>query len=129
VIPLSGNDPVTVYVRMTAGNPEFSTNGSTWGADMSWLCGAEYALYIKFLLVTPLIELTPKPTGPTIWFSPVQLDPNQRRYQWGCANPVVAQTRFSFFAGAPGATRDPQIVVTPIDGDPGDGCDPARGKA
>jgi len=125
VIPLPGFNPLTVYVRMTSGNPEFSTNGTAWGSDMSWQCGTEYALYIMFILLTPGIELTPKLSGPTIWFSPVQTDPNQRRYQWGCANPVTTQTPFSFYAGAPGALRDPQIVVTPINGDPDD-CDPPR---
>ena len=128
VLPLDGNTPLTVYVRMNNNNPQFSTDGTTFADDMSWQCGQEYALYITFRLLTPNIELTPRPPGPTLWFSPVITDPNHHRSQLGCVPPVTVQTTFQFYAGAPGAMRDPQIVVTPINGPDPDDCD-ARGKA
>jgi len=128
VMPLSGDNPIKLYVKMTNGNPQFSSDGLTFYDDMSWRCGLEYGLYITFQLLTPLIELTPRTPGTTLWFSPVLVDANQHRSQLGCVPPVTAQTTFSFYAGAPGAARDPQIVVTPINGPDPDDCDP-RGKA
>ncbi len=123
-LPLSGNDPLRVYVRITNNVAEFSSDKQTWVPKrMSWECGDEYALYITYVLTTTGIELVPPVNHPKqLWFSPVLPPeaPGDNSTQLGSIPPVVGTFHFRVqlppIDGHPLRYIDPQIVVTPING-------------
>jgi hypothetical protein len=115
VLKLKGNDPLTVYVRVSNGIVELSLDQTTWySKGMKWKHGNEYALYITYSLVTDGIELHPsaKPMK-KLWFSPV-ISGNQQ----GCIPPVTGTYHFRVkvpsSSGSAEDYIDPQIVVTPL---------------
>lgn len=130
-LQLQGNDPVDVYVRLSPGGAEFSTDRLLWFSQISWQCGPaasneDYALFITYHV--PIgTELGPSRIAlQTLWFSPVITlsieGGSTTRTQLGYLPCVTARTTFSFNVRLDdGTTLDPEIIITPIGGDDGDG--------
>lgn len=131
-LPLQGNDPVEIYVRVSPCGAEFSVDQVHWYFDISWQCGAtgtddDYALFITYRLPIDT-ELEPSRTAPqTLWFSPLITRTiaggSTMRTQLGYLPWVAERTTFSFNVGLGDGTKlDPEIVITPAGGsDDGDG--------
>lgn len=125
-LPLQGNDPVNVHVRVSPCGAEFSVDQVHWYFDISWQCGSVesdeyYALFITYHLPIDA-ELEPSSTAAqTLWFSPVITRTiaggSTTRSQLGYLPWVAVRTTFSFNVGLSDGTKlDPEIVITPVGG-------------
>lgn len=137
-LPLQGNDPVDIYVRLSPYGAEFSVDQVHWYFDISWQCGTaarddDYALFITYHLPIDT-ELEPSRTVPqTLWFSPKitrTIEGSSTTYtQLGYLPCVAEKTAFSFNVGLGDGTKlDPEIVITPVGGS-GDDCDQGTRRA
>lgn len=124
LLPITGNLPVLVYVRITLDTDggktaEFSSNGTDWyNKGIYWECGDEYALFITFVLTTTGIELVPRAVNPNVWFSPLGTTGNDST-QLGCVYPVEGILHFRVRVPPSTTTEqdeyiDPKMVITPI---------------
>jgi hypothetical protein len=119
LLPLMGNIPLTVYVKIDANDTvgfSLTDDGPEFSEGMSWQCSG-YALLITFVFTSSRIaELFP--ITPSFWFSDTfsRVDHEQQ----GCCVPSTPGTyHFNVeYTTSTGelARIDPKIVVTPFPG-------------
>jgi len=131
-IPSTGGaSPKTIYVKpivvagVTKAGFALTSTALTWPTGgVQWQFSADdvkYGLFINFVLLTGVEELSIKDDAPAFWFSDLWTPLAGQQAQQSCM-PIVASvtTTYHFLAKFPGGgSIDPKIVVTPIPGMPG----------
>lgn len=117
---LRGDDPVEIHVRMEDATPQFSQDCRAWYNSICWECrqDEQYALIISYHLHDKRLELKPSAIEPTLYFSPVISNKTHNR-QIGYLPWASVLTIFHINVSDQVHQIDPEIIVTPIEGDDG----------